>query len=524
MKTTINTNPSILLRILFSIAASTAILLASKAGAEVRLPAIFSDHMVLQRDTQPAVWGWADPSEEVTVTIAGQAKTAKAGADGRWELKLAPLSGPGPYTLTAKGKNTVVVNDVLVGEVWLASGQSNMEMSMAATAGFQDERAAAVHPQIRMFKVARKPAREPKADCEGAWVVCAPETVGSFSGTAYYFGRDLNSKLGVPVGLLHSSHGGSPIEAWTSQEAQQSNAALKKLLAEWDDKDRDYEPAAAEAKYQKALATWQQAANKAKAAGKRPSAAPKQPVHSRDDYHHPTVLFNGMIAPLIPYTIRGAIWYQGESNGHTPESARLYATQLPVLIADWRGRWGQGDFPFAWVQLPNYAEQPARFWPLVRESMLKGLAVTNTGMTVTIDLGSTNTIHPLNKRDVGKRLALWARAQVYGERIPWSGPLPAGQVFKGGEVEVRFRHADGGLTAKGGPLRGFEVAGADKLWKPATARIDGEKVILSSPAVRVPIAARYAWNANPECNLVNAAGLPASPFRTDDWDGPAPTE
>jgi hypothetical protein len=500
-------------RVLLPAAVCAAVLFNCAAHADVRLPALFSDHMVLQRYTRPAVWGWADPGEDVTVTIAGQSKAAKAGGDGRWTLKLDPLPGTGPYTLTVKGKNTVAVNDVLVGEVWLASGQSNMEMSMAATGGFQDEKAAAVHPQIRMFKVTRKPAREPKPDCEGAWVVCAPETVGGFSGAAYYFGRELNSKLGVPIGLVHSSHGGSPIEAWTSLEAQQGNGALKELLAEWDHQDQSYDPAAAEAKYQKALTAWRRAASTAKAQGKRPSAQPKEPVHSRDDYHHPTVLFNGMIAPLIPYTIRGAIWYQGESNGHTPEAARLYATQLRVLIADWRGRWGQGDFPFAWAQLPNFNEQSAHCWPLVRESMLRGLAVTNTGMTVNIDLGSTNTIHPLNKRDVGKRLALWARAQVYGEKVAWSGPLPAGQSFRDGVAEVRFQHAEG-LAAREGALRGFELAGADGQWKPATARIVGDKVVVSSPEVKAPVAARYAWSANPDGNLVNGAGLPASPFRT----------
>jgi hypothetical protein len=382
--------------------------------------------------------------------------------------------------------------------------------------GFSEERERANWPQFRMFCTVRKTAREPQKDCEGEWLVCAAGVVGTFSATAYYFGRDLHQHLQVPVGVVHSSFGGSTIEAWTSLEVQSAKPELRKMLDGWEQKDRAYDPVAAQAKFEKDFAAWQKSKEQAKAQVKKPMAAPKKPVHSRDDHHHPAVLFNQMIAPLVGYSLRGAIWYQGESNGHTEESGRLYAVQLPLLIADWRNRWGQGAFPFAWAQLPNY-NQAGKCWPFVRESMLRSLSVTNTGMTVNMDLGSTNTIHPTNKRDVGKRFALWARAQAYGENIPWTGPLPAGHTVKGRAVELRFQHTDGGLVAKEGDLRGFVISGADRQWKPASARIAGDKVIVTSPDVKRPVAVRYGWHFNPDGNLFNGAGLSASPFRTDDW-------
>lgn len=484
--------------------------------ADVRLPAVFSDHMVLQRDAKVAIWGWADVGEEVFVSIAGQTRSTKTDAGGKWRVQLHNLAAPGPHTLSIKGHNLVIVQDVLVGEVWLASGQSNMEMAMSGTEGFAQERAAAQIPEFRMFNVVRHTAREPQTDCQGEWLICSADTVGRFSGTAYYFGRELHRKLAVPVGIVHSSHGGSPIEAWTSQEAQLAKPEVQKLLSEWATRDQQYDPVAARTEYEQALVKWQSAVAKAKAAGQRAPKKPKAPVHPRDDHHHPAVLFNAMIAPLIPYTLRGAIWYQGESNGHSEEQSRRYATQLPMLINDWRGRWSLGDFPFAWVQLPNY-NTSARSWPSLRESMRASLAVTNTGMVVAIDLGSTNTIHPVDKQNVGVRLSLWARAKVYGEQIGWSGPLLSGHTVKGAEIELRFTHCDGGLVARNGELRGFEVAAADKQWRPASARINQDMVLVSSPEVKAPVAVRYAWHFNPDGNLFNRAGLPASPFRTQDW-------
>jgi sialate O-acetylesterase len=487
--------------------------LAAPARADVKLPKIISDHMVLQRGAAVPVWGWADPDEEVTVAVAGQTKTAKAGADGKWSVKLDKLEAAGPHTLTVKGKNTLTVSDVLVGEVWLASGQSNMGMTVERARDFDREQAAATLPQLRMFNVGHKPAREPQSDCTGSWLVCSPDTVGTFSATAHFFGRDLHQKLGVPVGLINSSVGGTPIEAWTSRDVQEARPELKGVLASWQKKAADYDPEKAKAKYEKDLAAWKDAVAKAKAEGKTPPARPREPVRPEDDSHHPAVLFNGMIAPLVPYAIKGAVWYQGEANAGNEDTGKLYGVELPLLVRDWRERWGEGNFPFAWVQLPNY--KGPKGWPYVREAMLQSLSVPNTGMTVNIDIGEERDIHPKNKQEVGRRLALWARAEVYGEKVPWSGPLPAGYQVRGDTVELSFHHADGGLKAQGGDLRGFTVAGQDGKWHPATARIEGDKVLVSGAEVKEPVAVRYDWDSDPDGNLYNGAGLPASPFRTD---------
>jgi sialate O-acetylesterase len=488
--------------------------LPAPTRADVRLPKLFSDHMVLQRDAAVPVWGWADAGEDVTVTVAGQTKIARAGTDGNWMVRLDRIDAFGPHTLTVQGKNTLTVRDVLVGEVWLASGQSNMAMTVDRARDFDQEREAAKYRQVRMFTVGRTPARGPKADCTGSWQVCSPETVGAFSATAYFFGREIHKKLGVPVGLINASVGGTPIEAWTSGEVQKDRPELQPVFALWDKRAAAYDPETAKALYEKQRTAWKEAAQKAKAASQPVPRQPQRPVDPRDDPHHPAVLYNGMIAPLIPYGIRGAIWYQGESNAGSEPSARLYRLQLPWLVGDWRSRWGEGSFPFAWVQLPSYQTKAAG-WPLVREAMLQGLAVPKTGMTVNIDVGEANDIHPKDKQSIGHRLALWARAQVYGEKVAWSGPLFAGHRVHDGAVEVTFRHTDGGLVAKDGELRGFTVAGADKQWRPAVARIEGDKVLVSSPDVKEPVAVRYDWAAFPDGNLYNGAGLPASPFRTD---------
>jgi sialate O-acetylesterase len=489
---------------------------------DVRLPAIFSDHMVLQRDAAVPVWGWAEPGEKVTVSIAGQTKKATADATGKWSLKLDKLAAGEALTLVVTGKNKIIVNDVLVGEVWLGSGQSNMQMQMKGVRDFEQEKVAATFPQLRMFTVKRNEQVTPQTNCDGAWMICRPETVETFSATAYFFGRDLHQKLGVPVGLIASSVGGTPIEAWTSMEKMEGRKELVPVFEQWAEKLRTpFDPVKAQAQYQKQYAAWKTNSAKRVAEGKPAGYAPQKPVPAREDKNYPANLFNGMIAPIIPYAIRGVIWYQGENSGRAG-FAQLYEFQLPLLIADWRARWGQGDFPFAWVQLANYRQvtnspSPVSHWARVREGMLKSLAVTNTGMAVAIDIGMADNIHPINKQEVGRRLALWARANVYGEKIPFSGPLPAGHKISGGEVILSFKHTDGGLVAKDGDLQGFVIAGADKKWHWANARIAGETVVVSSPEVKSPVAVRYAWADNPKCNLYNGASLPASPFRTDDW-------
>jgi len=435
------------------------------APADVRLPALFSDHMVLQQGSTATVWGWADPREVITVAFAGQQQTTITAADGRWRVTLHKLKAGKPHTLTVTGNNSVVINDVLIGEVWLGSGQSNMAMPVSGARNFDFERTNSNLRQIRMFKVESPGATNAQTDCKGQWQVCSPETVGSFSATLFFFGRELCRALDAPVGLINSSVGATPIEAWISPEAQRACRDLQPHVAKLDSFGG---------------------------------------------------LFNGKIAPLIPYTIRGAVWYQGEANANSETGAHFYQYQLPLLIKDWRTRWGS-NFPFAWVQLPNFGSR-SNGWCLVREGMLKSLAVPHTGMAITVDIGDKWNIHPKNKQEVGRRLSLWALGAVYGKKVETtSGPIPDWHKLRGREFIVRFNHTDGGLVSRGADVRGFEMSGADKLWKPAQASIEGEKVIVSSHDVPAPVALRYSWRDNPDGNLYNGAGLPASPFRTDDW-------
>ncbi len=498
---------------------------AIPAIADVTLPCVFSDHMVLQRDKPVAVWGWADAGEQVRVSIADTSAKTKAGPDGRWSLSLEPLAAGGPHTMVVEGANKLTISDVLVGEVWLCSGQSNMAMTVSRSADFDKEKAAAKWPKIRMLTVARKAQPEPTDRCQGEWTVCTPDTVGGFSAAGYFFGRTLRKELDVPVGLINSSWGGTAVEAWTSMEVQEAIPQLKPMLASWQTQIDTYDPAAAKARYEKQLDAWKAKAAKAKADGKPAPRKPRAPMDPKVNQNRPANLFNGMIQPLIPYGIRGAIWYQGEHNSNGEQSTR-YGLQLETLIADWRARFNQGDFPFFFVQLPNYMkpqQQPSEFtgWVMVREGMLNTLAVPNTGMAITIDVGEEKDIHPKNKQAVGLRLALWALATVYGEECVYCGPLCTAVLFEDDAMVVQFDHAGDGLkTSDGGPVKGFAIAGSDQKFVWADARIDGDRVIVSSKDVKNPVAVRYAWANNPEVNLVNSAGLPASPFRTDEWVTP----
>jgi Carbohydrate esterase, sialic acid-specific acetylesterase len=499
-------------------------LLIHPAAADVRLPALFSDHMVIQQDHEVPVWGWASPGEAVSVAIAGLEQKTTADAKGKWSVKLGKLPAKKEAAaLTVKGKNEIIINDVLIGEVWLASGQSNMQMPVNGVRNKQQEINQAKFPAIRMFTVERKTAETPQEECGGKWVVCSPETVMHFSATAYFFGREIHKTREVPVGLINASWGGTPIEAWTSMEVQKDTPALAPILASWKQKtSAPFNEKQAMQRYEKQKEAWQKNVEKAKAEGKRPPPqAPRVPMAPRLQPNHPANLFNGMIAPLVPYAIRGAIWYQGESNSNGP-LAKLYQKQLPLLIEDWRKRWNQGDFHFGFVQLPGFKKiavdpNAPSGWAIIREAMLKTLALKNTGMAIVIDAGEADNIHPKDKQTVGKRLSQWALAEVYDMKIPSSGPLPAGHEIRGNEVLVSFTHADGGLTAKSGDLKGFAIAGADRRWIWAKAHIDGDEVVVSHPDVKQPLAVRYSWADHPDCNLTNGAGLPASPFRTDDW-------
>lgn len=493
------------------------------APADVTLPAIFSDHMVLQRDRVNPIWGRASPGEMVTVKISSQSATATADADGRWSTSLGPLPAGGPHALTVTGRNSVTAQDILVGEVWLCSGQSNMAMTVNRAANFETEQAAANHSRVRQFKVAMQYAGDPQAECQGSWAVCSPQTVAGFSATAYFFARELSQTLQVPVGIVNASVGGTPIEAWISESAQRSSPELRESIAQLDASRAAFNPEQARAQYETRLAKWREDARAARAAGQTPPRAPQDPVAQFERKSNCGGLFNGMIAPVIGYGFRGALWYQGEANT-IPEKAPLYQPQLELLVVDWRSRHTGEEFPFAWVQLPGF-RGAGRNWPLVREAMLKATRLPNTGTAVTIDVGESSDIHPKNKQSVGKRLALWALTSVYGQSHPLPPVRYAVESTAGGSVLVRAEPA-AALTVDDGEasIRFAAVAGVDRQWKPARVEIvDGGKLRFSSSEVPQPVAARYQWSNDPPARCIRVTGgLPISPFRTDDWDSVAP--
>ena len=499
------------------------ILLAVLAGcsslfaAGFRLAAPIADHMVLQREKPVAVWGWADAGESVTVAFAGQSKSATADADGKWMLKLDALKASAePRTLVVTGKegHKLEVKDVLVGEVWLGSGQSNMAMTVQSSNHFDAEKAAANYPLIRHYQESSTHSATPAAEGKGAWSACTPDNVGRFSAVLYFFGREIHKEVGVPVGLVNTSVGGTPIESWVSAETQSSDPETKAIFDGQLKAYQDFDAVKATALYEKQMAAWKLAVGKAKAAKTELPRKPNDPIAMRKFKGGPAALFNGKVANLAPYTLRGMLWYQGEGNAGNPG---VYEKQLSQLVTSWRTLWSD-EVPFAWVQLPNYRDSDSESWPRIRESMMKVLALPKTGMAITLDIGDPKDIHPKNKQDVGLRLSYWALDSVYGRKVAaTSGPLPAGSKVEGSAIRVSLKHAAGLKTRDGTAPRGFRIAGADKVWKPASARIEGNEVIISSPEVAAPVAARYAWAENPDCNLVNGAGLPSTSFRTDDW-------
>ncbi len=646
---------------------------ALPAWAEIRLSPLLGDHMVLQRDAKVHIWGTATPGEKVKVEFNGQKKKDKADKDGNWSVYLKPMQAGGPCEMTISTKTEkVVLKDVLVGEVWVGSGQSNMEWPVAASADAQNEIAAANYPNIRLFTVAKNPQVKPIMNLTGNWVACTPQTIPGFSAVAYYFGRKLHKDLNVPVGLINSSWGGTNAETWTSYEALKSKTELKHFWAAIDKANENIEQAMKT--YQDQLAEWEKATGRGdpgnvgvtkgwadpkfstadwktknlpdgfdtidgntdfdgivwfrkevdipaawngkdlelrlgaiddfdityvngKEVGRTGSETPgawavarvykvpaaclkpgknviairvvdnflggmvgnsaaefclvpladKQkekplciagPWQYKVEYqmtpkasnigkptqagvagevNQPTSLYNGMINPLTPYTIRGAIWYQGESNaGRGAE----YRVLFPAMIEGWRKAWNQGDFPFLFVQLANFTpvvpDPVQEGWADLREAQMFTLKTPNTGMAVIIDIGDAADIHPKNKQDVGNRLALWALATTYGQKdLVYSGPLYKSMKVEGDKVRISFDHLGGGLVAKGDKLTGFAIAGADKKFVHAQAKIEGDTVVVWSEKVANPVVVRYAWANNPVCNLYNKAGLPASPFRTD---------
>lgn len=496
--------------------------LPSLALAEVTLPSIFTDHSVLQRDKPIRVWGWAAPGKQVSVAIDSATKSGRAGKDGKWQLDLPALKAGGPHTLraTEADGNSVTVKDIYIGEVWLCSGQSNMAMTVSRAARPEEEAAAANLPLIRMFKVASGPSPKLADRCQGSWVVCRSDVVGGFSATAYFFGKQLHKELRVPIGLINSSVGGTSIESWTSMSAQNAVPAIEPRLAAWREADNAFDAAKAKSTYDTALARWQTRSKQLKAEGKRAPRRPALAAQPRLDRNYPSNLYNGKIHPIVGYTIRGAIWYQGE-NSSGRGFAHLYQAQLETLVRDWRQRWGY-EFPFAWVQLPNFktpqkAPSETSGWVLVREGMLRALAEPKTGMAVTVDIGEEKDIHPKNKQDVGSRLATWALVTVYDKSGDAMGPLAKKTTFANGKALVEFEHANG-LHSADQPIEGFAIAGKDKVFHWAEAKVDGNRVVVSSKDVPNPVSVRYAWAANPHGNLRNKTGIPASPFRSDDWD------
>ena len=637
------------------------------ARAEVRLPAIIGDNMVLQQGVKVRIWGEANAGENVTVTFDKKAVSAVADAQGRWQVWIGPLKASGPSELTVNG---LTIRNVLVGDVWLCSGQSNMEWPLINTIGGAETVAQANHPEIRLFSVEHQTSATPLTDVQGRWVVTTPEEAANFSAVGYFFGRELYQHLKIPIGLINSSWGGTPAEAWTTHDALLSSPELKPILDRYQS-SLNVLPQTKEG-YARALAQWEEknlyldAGNKGEALGYADSAAstagwskmdlPKQletagllidgavwfrkevelpaswsgkdlvlkltPVDDHDvtyfngtrigaigretpnsymvprkyvvpaalvkagrnviavrvfdsggeggfsrggamsigpngdaesqaislrgawDYkvelalepkrpdwgtrpeavgvsnqNNPSVLYNAMIAPLVPFAIRGVIWYQGESNAGR---AYQYRTLFPLMIRSWRSAWGH-DFPFYFVQLANWhaskAEPDESDWAELREAQTMTLREPQTGMAVTIDIGDENDIHPRNKLDVGRRLAAWALAVTYGEKVIPSGPLFDRFTIEGDKIHIRFKHGAGLKTSDGGPVKGFAIAGEDRRFVWADARIDGDTVIVSSSKVPRPVAVRYGWADNPIANLYNKAGLPTSPFRTDDWPG-----
>jgi sialate O-acetylesterase len=646
------------------------LVVAISADAEVRLPAIISDNLVLQQGTKVRIWGNANAGEHVAVTFDKKTSNITADAQGRWQVLIGPFKAGGPYELTVKGDNVLTIKNVLVGEVWLCSGQSNMEWPLVNTTGGAEAVAQAKNPEIRLFTVEKHTSTSPLTDVEGHWVVTTPDAAAHFSAVGYFFGRELYEHLKVPIGLINSSWGGTPAEAWTSHEALLSSPELKPILDRYESSLNALPET--KATYAQALAQWEEknlyidSGNKGEALGYAdPSTSttdwsqmdlPKQieaagllidgaiwfrkvvelpaewsgkdlvlnlpPIDDQDvtyfngakigsigretpnsymvprkyvvpgslvragrnviavrvfdsageggfgrggamslgpagaaesslislrgtwDYkvelalepkhpdwgsrpeavgvsnqNNPSVLYNAMIAPLVPFAIRGAIWYQGESNAGR---AYQYRTLFPIMIRNWRSAWGQ-EFPFYFVQLANWhaskAQPDESDWAELREAQTMTLREPQTGMAVIIDIGDENDIHPRNKLDVGRRLAAWALAGTYGQKVIPSGPLFDKYTIEGDKVRIRFKYGSGLKTIDGGPVKGFAIAGEDHRFVWADARIDGDTVIVSSPTVPKPVAVRYGWADNPIANLYNNAGLPASPFRTDDWPG-----
>ena len=471
--------------------------------------------MVLQRDLANPIWGWAEPGEEVTVAIAGQIHETTAGEDGRWSVVLEPMAGSG-YAMRmtiAAGAETVVLSNIVVGEVWVCSGQSNMRWSVAQSDDADLETATANYPNIRLVTVPNLGTQEKQDDFDGRWEICTPETVGGFSAIGYFYGRQLHQTLGVPIGLINNAWGGSAAEAWVSRETLETDERFADVIEKWTEIEATYD-------HEKAVEAWKARAEEAKLAG-RP--VPRPPADQLRGNQRPGNIWAGVLHPTIGYGMRGAIWYQGESNA---SRAHQYRDLFSLLISEWREAWGIGDFPFYWVQLADFkAEQPEpgdSDWAELREAQTQTLALPNTGQAVIYDIGEGRDIHPRDKQNVAKRLARLALAKDYGMPIEHLSPTFQSMEVEEGKVALTFDNVgSGGLYAfDTEEVTGFAVAGEDRVWHWAEGRVVApDKVEISSEAVPAPVAVRYAWADNPVANLRSRLGLPVVPFRTDDWPG-----
>jgi sialate O-acetylesterase len=460
------------------------LLLLSFAGmSEVTLPLLFKNNMVLQQGITLPVWGWAKPGEKVTVTLDKNVVSARTSKDGKWRVNLPKMNYGGPYSLTVKGKNLISISNVMIGEVWVCSGQSNMEFKVSTTKNAEAEIAAANNPDIRLFTVKKRIAQLPQEKLEeGEWSVCTPQSIPGFSAVAWFFGRNLNEKLKVPIGLIHTSWGGTVAETWTSGETISADADFAELLQKLKALD---------------MSTAKVAPN-----------------------NYPTLLYNGMINPLVPYAIKGVIWYQGESNA---SRAQQYKRIFPNMINDWRTKWNQGNFPFLFVQLANY-KKPVKTpsdseWAELREAQTQTLQLESTGMATIIDVGMADNIHPTDKQTVGYRLSLAALKVAYGQNLVYTGPTYKEMKIEGNKIFITFDNVGKGLKVNNlyGYVNGFTIAGENGEFKWAKASVVNENtVVVTSESVGKPVAVRYGWADNPDdLNLYNAEDLPANPFRTD---------
>ena len=487
-------------------------LFPSYARAELHLPSIFGDHMVLQRDQENPVWGQANPGSNVSVTFGGNTLQTKADEDGKWMLKLKPMKGSShALNLTIKSEeDSITFSNIVIGEVWVCSGQSNMQWSVNQVFDSDLESMSANYPNIRIVSVPQVGTQENQDDFNGQWDICTPDTVGQFSAVGYLFGRQLHQTLGVPIGLIDNAWGGSSAEAWVARDVLEADERFEAVIAEWEKTEATFD-------FDKAMAAWKEKAAAAKEAGK---PAPRAPRNVLAGQHRPGNLWAGVLNPIIGYGIRGTIWYQGESNAGR---AYQYDDLFGLMITEWRKAWGQGDFPFYWVQLADFRDEVSEpgdsDWAELREAQSNTLALPNTGQAVIYDVGEGRDIHPRDKLTVARRLARIALARDYGISVPYLSPSFKEMTIKGNKAVLTFQDVGSTLyTFDVREARGFAVAGADKKWHFATGSLLGkDQIIVTSDSVDNPVAVRYAWANNPAANLMSREGLPVIPFRTDDW-------